>query len=94
VIAAAAGAPVIPSPYRPVLRGLLLAGTRTRYLRHEPGGESEVSRELLWWPPTKIAGRYLSPYLAAHLDIAPVPEASGAIPVRSAAGSGVTAPLR
>jgi len=94
VIAAAAGAPVTPSPYRPVLRGLLLAGTRTRYLRHEPGGESEVSRELLWWPPTKIAGRYLSPYLAAHLDIAPAPEASGAIPVRSAAGSGVTAPLR
>ena len=84
-IAAAAGAPVTPSPYRPVLRGLLPAGGRTHYLRHEPGGDSEVSRELLWWPPTKIAGRYLSPYLAAHLDIAPALEATRAIPVREAA---------
>ncbi len=24
-----------------------------------------MSRHALWWPPTKIAGRYLSPYLAA-----------------------------
>ena len=23
-------------------------------------------RRALWWPPTKIAGRYLSPYLAAR----------------------------
>ena len=27
------------------------------------GGEGEVSGRTLWWPPTKIAGRYLSGYL-------------------------------
>ena len=51
-----AGAPVAPRPYRPVLRGLLLTGGEVRYLRHDPGGASEASDELLWWPPAKIAG--------------------------------------
>jgi hypothetical protein len=23
----------------------------------------------LWWPPSKIAGRYLAPYLAGHVSI-------------------------
>ena len=27
------------------------------------GGESEAERHALWWPPTKVAGRYLSLYL-------------------------------
>ena len=27
--------------------------------------EGETQRHALWWPPTKIAGRYLAPYLAA-----------------------------
>jgi hypothetical protein len=37
-------------------------------MRHQPagGGEGTTVRRALWWPPTKIAGRYLSPYLAAH----------------------------
>jgi hypothetical protein len=25
-----------------------------------------VSEHALWWPPSKIAGRYLSPYLGLH----------------------------
>ena len=24
----------------------------------------------LWWPPSKIVGRYLSPFLAEHLGLA------------------------
>jgi hypothetical protein len=29
-------------------------------------GEGDVERHALFWPPTKIAGRYVSPYLAAR----------------------------
>jgi sulfide:quinone oxidoreductase len=69
VIAAAAGAPVRPRPYRPVLRGLLLTGSDVRYLRNDPHRGSDASRDPLWWPPAKIAGRHLAHYLAAHLDL-------------------------
>lgn len=65
-IAAAAGAPIEPEPFRPVLRGMLLTGGEKRYLRHAVsggGGGGEVSDQAPWWPPSKIAGRYLSPYL-------------------------------
>ena len=65
-IAAAVGADVEPQPFRPVLRGLLLTGGDDRYMRHSiagGGGEGEVSGRTLWWPPTKIAGQYLSGYL-------------------------------
>jgi sulfide:quinone oxidoreductase len=69
-IAADAGAPVQPSPCRPVLRGLLLTGFVPRFLRHEDGGVSVVDTQPLWWPPGKIVGRYLSPFLAEHLGFA------------------------
>ena len=67
-IAAHAGAELEPRPYRPVLRGMMLTGRGKAWMRHQPagGGEGTVVRRALWWPPTKIAGRYLSPYLAAH----------------------------
>jgi sulfide:quinone oxidoreductase len=70
VIAAAAGADVQPRPYRPVLRGMLICGDEVRYLRHDPSGESEMSDELLWWPPHKVAGRHLAHYLASHAELA------------------------
>jgi sulfide:quinone oxidoreductase len=67
-IAAAAGAPVDPRPFRPVLRALLLTGATPTFLRVELGGghgeTSEASEETLWWPPGKIVGRYLAPFLA------------------------------
>jgi sulfide:quinone oxidoreductase len=66
-IAAAAGADLEPRPFRPVLRGMMLTGRGKEWMRHEPAGgagEGFVARRALWWPPTKIAGRYLSPYLA------------------------------
>jgi sulfide:quinone oxidoreductase len=66
-IAAAAGAPVRPSPFRPVLRGLLLTGGAPRFLRGDPAARGEASlaaTEPLWWPPAKIVGRHLAPFLA------------------------------
>jgi len=65
-IAQAAGADLRPEPFRPVLRGLLLTGSQPRYLRHELTGvdEGTASPDLLWWPPAKIVGRYLAPFLA------------------------------
>jgi len=68
-IAADAGAPVLPSPCRPVLRGLLFTGFVPRFLRHEEAGPSLVDTQPLWWPPGKIVGRYLSPFLAEHLGL-------------------------
>jgi sulfide:quinone oxidoreductase len=68
-IAADAGAPVRATPYTPVLRGLLLTGMAPRFLRTE-GTTSAIDIQPLWWPPTKIVGRYLSPFLADHLGLA------------------------
>jgi len=77
-IAALAGAPVTPEHFRPVLRGLLLTGNTPAYLRAElRGGQGEASvldMEPLWWPPSKIAGYYLSRYLATLVAAEPSPE--------------------
>jgi sulfide:quinone oxidoreductase len=67
-IAADAGAGVQPTPFRPVLRGLLLTGLAPRFLRTE-GSASIVDTQPLWWPPAKIVGRYLSPFLAHQLGL-------------------------
>lgn len=82
-IAAAAGADVVPQRFRPILRGLLLTGGEPRYLRREVTGHPEqqptAGPEPLWWPPAKIVGRYLSPFLASIAGIEAPPE----IPVDS-----------
>ena len=71
-IAALAGAPVEPEPFKPVFRGVLLTGMSPPYLRGEPGGRvSEVDTEPLWWPPAKISGRYLAPFLASEASLQP-----------------------
>jgi sulfide:quinone oxidoreductase len=73
-IAAAAGAAVDPTPFKPVLRGLLLTGMVPRYLRAEPGtAASTWDTEPLWWPPAKIVGRYLAPFLAERLGLPETP---------------------
>jgi sulfide:quinone oxidoreductase len=68
MIAASAGADVEPQPFRPVVHGLLLTGAEPRFLRRELRGSAEnepvVANEALWWPPAKIAGRHLGPFLA------------------------------
>jgi hypothetical protein len=87
MIAANAGADLAPQPFRPVLRGLL-TGRQPHYLRHEiTGGAGDVSvasPEPLWWPPAKIVGRYLAPFLGAFAGVESPPEAPaapGAVPV-------------
>jgi len=73
-IAARAGAPIEPRPFRPVLRGLLLTGLTPRYLRAESEGKLSTSdTESLWWPPAKIVGRHLAPFLASHMGLSVTP---------------------
>ncbi|MGI8622172.1 MAG: FAD-dependent oxidoreductase [Solirubrobacteraceae bacterium] len=64
-IAVASGLDVEETPYEPVLRAVLIAGRRTFYLRRRLDGRDlgQASRRALWWPPTKIAGRRLAPFL-------------------------------
>lgn len=66
-IAALAGAPVEPRPYRPEIRGMLLTGAAPLYLSARlvagRGFESEISETPGWSPPVKIAAKYLAPYL-------------------------------
>jgi sulfide:quinone oxidoreductase len=87
VIAAQAGAAVQPHRFQPVLRGLLLTGGEPRYLRSEhhggQGDTSTVSGEPLWWPPGKIVGRYLAPYLASHggFELQPPTDRTGALEI-------------
>ena len=81
-----------PAPFRPVLRGLLLTGGAPLYLRAELAGDreptarrlqGEVSGRALWWPPGKVAGRFLAPYLdtARPVDL-------GSEPLRDRAAAG------
>lgn len=66
-IAACAGVDVTVERVQPVLRGVLLTGNAPHYLRSAVGardGTSAAGPDPLWWPPAKIAGRYLAPYLA------------------------------
>lgn len=72
------GASVEPEPFAGVLRGRLLTGHGDRWLRRDPGaGTSEYAGHCLWWPPGKVAGRWLAPFLAdqdlAVLGLGPAP---------------------
>ncbi len=70
-IAALAGAEVEPQPFHPVLRGMLLTGRGRHWMRADVAGgagEGVTDRRALWWPPTKVAGRYLAPYLADTVE--------------------------
>jgi hypothetical protein len=45
---------------------MLLTGGAKQYLRHVIAGgeaEGEAATRALWWPPHKVAGQYLAPYL-------------------------------
>jgi len=71
-IAARAGAAILPEPFRPVLRSVLLTGNGPRYLssRLREGGEtsSVATTQPFWSPPDKIAAPFLAPYLARRID--------------------------
>jgi sulfide:quinone oxidoreductase len=66
IAARTGGATETLAPPAPVLRGLLLTGGKKQFLRRamaDVRAEGDTAAHALWWPPTKIAGRYLSPYL-------------------------------
>jgi sulfide:quinone oxidoreductase len=67
-IAASIGVDIDPQPFRPVLRGVLLTGAAPLYLRADISGcvgdDSTISSRALWWPPNRLNGRYLAPYLS------------------------------
>lgn len=69
-IAANLGARVDPKPFRPVLRGLLVTGDGPAFMRADisgtSGDDSKVSADPLWPTADKIAGEYLSGFLAEH----------------------------
>jgi sulfide:quinone oxidoreductase len=66
-IAALAGIDIDPKPLDAVIRGILLTGGEPRYLTAQliagHGYRSEITDTPTWSPPTKIAARYLAPYL-------------------------------
>lgn len=76
-IAGVAGAAIRPQPFRPVLRGLLLTGGRPFYLRAEVGSRADetstATADPLWWPPGKVVGRHLAPFLAERAGIMVAP---------------------
>jgi sulfide:quinone oxidoreductase len=73
-IAAAAGADVETGPPVLELRGRLLAGHHERFIQREVGtAHSAADQHPLWWPPAKVASRYLAPYLEERGLVAPDP---------------------
>lgn len=66
-IAALAGASVTPQRFNPVIHGMLLTNGKPQYLTaHITGGHgfsSEITDTPTWSPPSKIAAKYLAPYL-------------------------------
>jgi sulfide:quinone oxidoreductase len=76
-IAALAGVQTDPKPFHPVLRGQLIGSEEPLNMRQDIGGgagDGVASLDYLWWPPQKISGRYLAPWLAGDdQSDAPVP---------------------
>ena len=64
-IAALAGAAIAPEPFHPVIRGRLITGDEWLNLSADVTGSpaSDASYEPLWWPPQKVAGKYLSAFI-------------------------------
>ncbi|MFL5846225.1 MAG: FAD-dependent oxidoreductase [Solirubrobacteraceae bacterium] len=78
-VAAKAGAPVTAKPFRPVLRGRLMTGGPEHFFVKEIGRPAgRTSETPLWWPPSKVSGRYLTPWLSE--------QDPGAVPPEPAAG--------
>ncbi len=69
-IAALAGAPVTPEPFKPVIHGMLLTDGDPIYLTAQitggAGFSSEISDTPTWPAGAKIAAKYLAPCLDAY----------------------------
>jgi len=62
--------PGVESPsFHPVLRAALLTNNGPLYMRAGRDGpqRAAMSSEPLWWPPAKVAGRHLAPFIGAHV---------------------------
>jgi sulfide:quinone oxidoreductase len=72
-IAAGFGVDAPQAPYAPVLRGVLITGGKPLYLRSPSvAAEDRADNGVFgapWWPPHKISGRHLAPFLAVHADL-------------------------
>jgi sulfide:quinone oxidoreductase len=88
-IAACAGTDIDPQPLRPILRGALLTGGSPLFLRADisgdAGDDSTIADRSSWWPPNKLCGRYLAPYLSSQTGEAAdvMPQGERAIPVEN-----------
>ncbi len=67
-IANFAGVAVEVPAYVPVLRAALFTAEGPYYLRAGTPDDDGEQRAPLWWPPAKVAGRLLAPYLAKEVD--------------------------
>jgi sulfide:quinone oxidoreductase len=69
-IAHLAGAPVVPARFDPEIHAVLLGGTKPLYLSAhvtgKHGSNSVASDQPDWYPGTKIAAKYLAPYLESR----------------------------
>ena len=72
------GLPIVPRPFDPVIQGVLFTDSEPAYLQarlaDSAAAPSEPRSFSLWWPPSKIAGRHLSPYLAIRAGAPRTPE--------------------
>jgi sulfide:quinone oxidoreductase len=70
-IAVQAGARIPVQPFQPVLRAALLTGGPPDYARASIAGDEPTQTSVgraLWWPPAKLAGERLAPYLSRLRD--------------------------
>jgi sulfide:quinone oxidoreductase len=83
-IAALAGVSITPEPFHPVIHGMLLTYDKplymTAYITGGHGSSSQVGDDPTWSPPSKIAARYLAPYLEEIDGGKSVPTAASAQP--------------
>jgi sulfide:quinone oxidoreductase len=74
-ILAELGLPIVPRPFEPMLKGVLYTDGEPAYLRAPTAAGAPAPRAYsMWWPPSKIAGRHLAPYLALRAGAPRAPE--------------------
>jgi sulfide:quinone oxidoreductase len=74
-ILAGLGVPLVPRPFEGILRGVLYTDREPAYLRAPTGTTAPAPQTYsMWWPPSKIAGRHLAPYLTVRAGAPRAPE--------------------
>jgi len=74
-ILAGLGLPIVARPFEPVLKGVLYTDGQPAYLRAADRSGAPAPRAYsMWWPPSKIAGRHLGPYLTVRAGAPRAPE--------------------